>query len=367
ASVELALELGGAYLEARQDAKATALTDKLLASPDLAKAPPEARGSIYVLAGKSLFNQHKIKEARQRFESARGLRPNDITIQRGLVLAINEQAFEADKDPRAAQTLLEQALTVDPQSAVTITNLAILAIDRGECDGARQQLAKLEGIRGHDTVVRARLIARTYLCGPRPDVKKASEAYAAAEREARKANATLSLAEIYTEWAPLTWESDLGDAIDKLEIAVQSASGEPSIAAAAKRNLALALFRRGWRLMRDGKATEAAADFEKATRDPSVLKGTEPPAFEFSYALSLLDAGRAPEAAKIFRSLAAKGGQSAYLKGAYARFGTQLFAAYASYRNGSLAARQQAAGEFAKLLNEGGLGDKTRELLAATW
>jgi tetratricopeptide (TPR) repeat protein len=366
-SVELALELGGAYLEARQDAKATALTDRLLASADIAKAPPEARGNVYVLAGKALFNQHKIKEARQRFEAARELRPNDITIQRGLVLTINEQALEADKDPRAALALLEQALAVDPQSSVTVTNLALLAIDRGDCEAARQQLARLESIRGHDTVIRARLIARSYLCGGRPDVKRASEAYAVAEREAKKANAALALAEIYTEWAPLTWDADLGDAVDKLEIAVQNSAGEPTVAAAAKRNLALALFRHGWRLMREGKASEAAADFEKATRDPSVLKGTEPAAFEFSYALSLLDVGRAPEAARMFRSLASRGGQAAYLKGAYARFGSQLFAAYASYRNGSIAARQQAAADFAKLVNEGGVGDKVRELLAATW
>jgi Flp pilus assembly protein TadD len=366
-SVELALELGGAYLEARQDAKTTALTERVLASPELTRAPAEARGNVLVLSGKALFNQHKLKEARQRFESARELRPADITIQRGLVLTINEQAFETDREPRAAQGLLDQALAIDPQSPVTITNLAVLAIDRGECDAARQQLGKLESIRGHDTVIRARLLARTYLCGARPDPRKAGEAYAAAEREAKKANASMSLAEIYTEWAPLTWDGDLSDAVEKLEIAVATASQDPAVATAAKRNLALALFRRGWRLMRDSKATEAAADFEKALRDPGVLKGTEPQALEFSYALALLDAGRAPEAAKLFRGLAAKGGQTSYLKGAYARFGSQLFGAYASYRNGTPAARQQAAAELAKLLTEPGLGDKVKELLAACW
>ena len=375
-SIELALELGGAYLEARQDAKAAALTERLLAAADIAKAPPEARGSVLVLAGKAQFNQHKLKEARSRFEAARELRPGDITIQRGLVITINEQAFEADTPggsapglprERAAQTLLDQALAIDPQSPVTISNLAVLAIDRGECDAARQQLGKLESIRGHDTVARARLLARTYLCGSRPDVKKASEAYAAAEREAKKANAQLALAEIYTEWAPLTWDGDLADAIEKLEIAVQSSTGDATVGSAAKRNLAIALFRRGWRLMRDSKPGEAAADFEKAVRDPGVLKGSEPPAFEFSYALALLDSGRAPEAAKLFKTLAGRGGQAGYLKGAYAKYGSQLFAAYASYRNGTIAARQQAAAEFAKLMTEPGLGEKARELLAATW
>jgi Tfp pilus assembly protein PilF len=366
-SVELALELGGAYLEARQDAKTTILTDRLLASAELGKASAEVRGNVLVLAGKALFNQRKLRDARQRFEAARELRPNDITVQRSLVLTINEQAFEADKEPRAAQGLLDQALVVDPQSPVTITNLAVLAIDRGECDSARTYLAKLESIRGHDTVVRARLVARTYMCGARPELKKALDAYGIAEREAKKANATMALAEIYTEWAPLTWDVDLPDAVEKLELAVQTAAQDPTVSIAAKRNLALALFRRGWRLMREGKAAEATVDFERATRDPSVLKGTEPPAFEFSYALALLDAGRAPEAGKLFRSLAAKGGQASYLKGAYARSGSQLFAAYASYRNGSVAARQQAAADFAKLANETGLGDKVKDLIAACW
>jgi lipopolysaccharide biosynthesis regulator YciM len=366
-SVELALELGGAYLEARQDARTVALTDRMLGGASAPKLPADARGNLLVLAGKAQFNQHKLKEARQRFEAARELRPADVTVQRGLVLTINEQAFEADKDPRAAQVLLDQALAIDPQSPVTITNLAVLAIDRGECDAARQQLGKLESIRGHDTVARTRLMARTYLCGARPDPRRAGEAYAAAEREARKASAQLALAEIYTEWAPLTWDTDLNDAIEKLETAVQSSTGDPAIAAAAKRNLAIALFRRGWRAMRDGKASEAAADFEKATRDPGVLRGSEPSAFEFSYALALLDGGRAPEAARLFRGLAARGNQTSYLRGAYARFGIQLFAAYASYRNGSLPARQQAVAEFARLLNEPGLGDKVKELLAACW
>jgi lipopolysaccharide biosynthesis regulator YciM len=366
-SVELALELGGAYLEARQDARAVALTDRMLGGADGTRLPAEARGNLLVLAGKAQFNQHKLKEARQRFEAARELRPADVTVQRDLVLTLNEQAFEADKDPRAAQVLLDQALAIDPQSPVTITNLAVLAIDRGECDAARQQLAKLDSIRGHDTVARARLLARSYLCGARPDPLRAAQAYALAEREARKASAQLALAEIYTEWAPLIWDTDLADAVEKLEAAVASSTGDPTIATAARRNLAIALFRRGWRSMRDGKAGDAAADFDKATRDPGVLKASEPAAFEFSYALALLDSGRAPEAAKLFRGLAAKGGQTSYLKGSYARFGTQLFAAYAGYRNGSLATRQQAAAELAKLLNEPGLGDKIKELLAACW
>ncbi len=366
-SAELAIELGGAYLEGKQDAKATALTDRLLAGQVLAKAPPEARASVLVLAGKSLFNQRKLKEARARFEAAQQLRPNDVTIQRGLVMTINEQAFESGRDPKLAQALLEQALPIDPSSPVTLTNLAVLAIERGECDGAQGQLVRLEQIRGRDEVTRTRLLARTYLCAARPDPRKASEAYAAAEREAKKSSAAPSLAEIYTEWAPLLWDTDLPGAIDKLELAVQTSAQDPDIGGAAKRNLALALFRRGWKLMRDGKPADAASDFERAARDPSVLEGTEPLAFDFAAALAQLEAGRTAEAAKLFKTIGSKGNSGAYLKNPYAKVGAQFFAAYANYRSATLPARQQAAVDFGKLENEPGFGDKIRALLASTW
>jgi lipopolysaccharide biosynthesis regulator YciM len=310
-SLELATELGGAYLEAKQDAKTTALTDKLLAGPAIAKAPPEQRAAVLVLAGKALFNQKKLKEARQRFESARDLRAADVQIQRALVTTINEQAYAEGKDLKAAQTLLEQALAVDGASPITLTNLALLSIERGDCDGAQRQLTKLNDVRGADGVVTARLLARAHLCGTKPDPRKAIEAFTAAEREAKKANAQLALAEIYTEWAPLTWDVDLASAIEKLELAATISASSPEIAPAAKRNLALALYRRGWRLMREGKGADAATDFERATRDTSVLRGTEPLAFEFSLALAQLDANRAAEAAKLFRTLAGKGSQVA--------------------------------------------------------
>ncbi len=363
-SMELAIELGGAYLEGKQDAKATALTDRLLAAPDMAKASVEQHSAVLEISGKAFYNQRKLREARQRFEAAAELHKGDIQIQRALVETINEQAFET-KEPKAAQTLLDQALAVDPGSPTTLTNMAIMSIDRGDCDAAQRQLLKLQSTRGSDTVVTARMLARTYLCAAKPDPKRAAEAYAAAEKEAKKANATLALAEIYIEWAPLIWDTDLGDAVDKLETAVQIGGQDPDVGPAAKRNLALGLYRRGWKLMRENKTTDAVADFERAVRDPSVLKGTEPLAFDFSYAVALLDTGRSGDAAKLFRSLAQKGNQASYLKGPYAKVGTQFFAAYANYRTQTGPARQQACTELAKL--EGDLGGKAKELVASCW
>jgi lipopolysaccharide biosynthesis regulator YciM len=365
-SLELALELGAAYLEAQQDAKATQLTDKVLAAPELGKAPADQHAAILVLAGKALFNQHKLKEARARFESAQQLKANDVQIQRALIETINSQGIEvAAKDPKAAQVLLEQALGIDASSPITLTNIAVLAIDRGDCDTAQRELVRLGSVRGSDAVLTARLLGRSFLCGTRPDPKRAAEAFASAEREAKKANAQLSLAEIYTEWAPLTWDADLAGSVEKLEQAVQIASQDPEVAPAAKRNLALALYRRGWKNLHDNKAQEAATDFERATRDPSVLKGSEPLAFDFSYAIALLDSGRGDQAAKLFKSLATRGNQGAYLKAPYAKIGAQYWAAYANYRTASGPARAAACDELAKL--EGDLGSRVRDLIASCW
>jgi hypothetical protein len=117
--------------------------------------------------------------------------------------------------------------------------------------------------------------------------------------------------------------------------------------------------------MNSGKVGDAAADFERALRDPSVLKGTEPLAFEFSYALALLDTGRNGEAAKLLRQLAAKGNEGAYLKGAYARIGADFFAAYASYRSSTGAQRQKACGDLARLAPQ--LGGQAKDIVAACW
>jgi tetratricopeptide (TPR) repeat protein len=365
-SLELATELGAAYLDAKLDAKATALTDKVLARPELGKAPATQRAAVLVLGGKSLFNQHKLREARQRFEAARGLEPADIPIQRALISTINEQALEVSaRDVKSARVLLDQALAIDASSTTTLTNIAVLAIEHDDCAVAQRQLQKLKDVRGSDTVLTLRLLARSYLCGSGSNVKKATEAFAAAEREAKKANAQLALAEIYAEWGPLLWDTDLDGAVAKLELAVNVSSQDPDVAPAAKRNLALALYRRGWRAMHDGKSSEAAADFERATRDPSVLKGSEQLAFDFSYAAALLDTGRSGEAAKIFKQLAARGNQGTYLRGPYARAGSQFFSAYASYRNATGSARASACNELAR--HETELGGKVKELVASCW
>ena len=369
-SYELAAELGGAYLAARQDERALDKVDRLINSKDFATASADDRAAVVLISAKAQYNLGKLAVARQRFEAAVQIRPKDSQLQRALVETINAQAWAAlAKDERAAQALLEEAAGVDARSPMTALNLAVLAIDRGDCDGAQRHLAKLEGNQRGYAMGYERLLARTFLCGKKPDKTKAAEHYAAAETEAKKNNANLVVAEIYTEWAPLQFESDLDAAVEKLSVAVQFSAQVPEVATAAKRNLALALFLRGWRSIKTGKSAEAVADFERATREPALLRGTEPAAFDFSHALALLDKGDNNAAAAIFKDLAGKGNQGAYLKPPYNKVGSQFFGAYASYRSNNAAARQKAAGEFTELQSgaSGAFATKVRQLIASSW
>ncbi len=358
-STELALELGGAYLETRQDAKVVTLIDGLVGAASFASAGLADRAAALVLVGKARFNTRELDKARGRFEEAHKLLPAELAIRRALVLTINEQAV--GKDLKAARTLLDQAAAIDPASPVTVANYAVLSLAAGECDAARTRLTTLEGIRGHDPALRLRLLAKSYTCGARPDLKRASETYAAAEKAARRSNA--SVAELYLEWAPLLWDADPDDAVAKLELALRGS--DPDLAVVARRTLALALYRRGWKRLRDGKAADAVGDLERA-RDPG-LRGTEVQVVELSYALALLDANRAADAAKIFKAVLVRGDHSQYLKPPFAKI-PGLFTAYANYRTGTLASRQQAATELTKLEGEAqAFAPRLRELLAGTW
>ncbi len=370
-SRELAIELGSAYLAARRDKDALIVADQQVARKDFATASPEEAVGLYLVSAKALYNQGKLTVARARFESAVALRPKDVQVRRGLVETINAQAGTAlDKnDPKTAQAFLEEAAGVDARAPMTALNMAVLSIEKNDCEGAQRQLDKLKGNRRGYALVYERLMGRTFLCVKKPDRAKAAGHFVEADKEARKLQANLLSAEIYTEWAPLMLDSNLDDAVEKLAAAVQFSAQVPEVGQAAKRNLALALFRRGWRSIKAGKATEAAADFERATREPALLRGTEPPAFEFSYALALLDKGDNNEAGRIFKNLAQKGNQGAYLRPPYNKVGSQFFGAYAEYRSNNPASRQKAAGEFTALQGgaTGGFAVKVKDLIASSW
>jgi lipopolysaccharide biosynthesis regulator YciM len=368
--LDLGIELGGAYLAARKDDRALATADRLIASKEFASAPADKAADLYLVSGKAQYNQGKLVVARQRFEAAVQLKPKDVQVRRGLVETINAQAWNAyqNKDARGAASFLAEAGRVDERSPMTALNLGVLALDKGDCDAAVAHLERLSGQRGY-TMIYERLAGRAQLCAKRPNKARAAEHFARADEEAAKNQANLMKAEIYTEWAPLLLDSKLDEAVEKLDIAVRFAAQTPEVVTAAKRNLAVALFRRGWRNIKAGKDADAVADLERATREPALLKGTEPSAFEFSYALALLEKGDNAEAGKIFKALAAKGNQGAYLRSPYNTVGSQFFGAYTDYRTNNATSRQKAATDFTKISGgaTGAFAAKVRDLIASSW
>ncbi|HUH04950.1 MAG TPA: tetratricopeptide repeat protein [Kofleriaceae bacterium] len=376
-SPRLIVELGNAYLASGQDDKALARTEAAINANSFAAQDKAMQVDLLRVAGAAAYNLANVQgekkaldpeQARKHFEAASALNRKNVAVRIGLVRTINLQAYRAytGKDAKKAEVYLGEALEVNKREPMSNQNLAVLRIEAGDCDGARQRLAALSKARNY-ALTYNRLMARTYLCQKKADKVKAAEHFARAEKAA--GNANLVRAEIYTEWAPLLWDKDLDRAVEMLESAVQFTAQNPTLAKSANRNLALALFRRGWRDMRSRKAASAADDFARASRDPRVLKGTEPEAFEFSEALAQLERGDSATASKLFAKLAKGGKQGAYLKAPYDKVGAQFFGAYAKYRSGNAAQQRQAASEFQGMLGgaKGAFGSNVRELLAAAY
>ncbi len=368
---DLIIELARAYLAAREDQKALARVEAAMSAKSFETLAEEKKVNLLVLAGKAAYNiaakdpKNSAATARKHFAAAYQLRPKDVTVRIGLVRTINLEAYRERKDPKKAEAFLDEAYQIDKNAPSTNQNLAVLDIERGDCDAARQKLGALAKARAY-ALTYHRLLARTYLCGKHRDEAKAADHYARAEKEASGAN--LMRAEIYIEWAPLVWDKDLDKAVDMLESAAQFTAQSPDLGPMAQRNLALALFRRGWRdLHKGGDPGRAADDFARASRDPGVLKGTELEAFEFSEALARLERNDNQTASKLFDKLAKSKGS--YLKAPYDKVGAEFFGAYAKYRAGSPANRRQAVTDFNKLSRgaKGAFARTLRELQAATY
>lgn len=359
----LAGELGSAYLASEQDKMALATVDRFITGSSFDSAPARQRATMLLIAARSLYNQGEARDARARYEAAYKLRPKDVKVRIGLVQTINLQAATllGKGDTSRAERLLLEAMDIDRRAQLTNQNLAVLALERGQCDAAKHFLEPLAGMR-NQALVYHRLRARALLCQQQPDAAAAAEHYARAEKEARdpKRQANLVLAEIYTEWAPLLMANDIDQAVDKLKLAVQLAVQTREVGEAAQRNLAIALFRRGWRNMRAGKQAAALDDFRGALQERQVLRGTEPAAFEFSLALAYLERGDATRAMRIFETLGAADGRERYLKAPYDKLGAEFFRGYAKYRSDNGKLREQAATELGRLQR------KAREAFAAT-
>jgi hypothetical protein len=178
------------------------------------------------------------------------------------------------------------------------------------------------------------------------------------------------VAEIYTEWAPLSFDTDLDDAVEKLTVAVQFSAQVPEVATAAKRNLALALFRRGWRSIKAGKAVRGGRRLR--ARDPraGAAQGHRAGGVRSSPTRSRCSRrATTPPPRTSSRTSPARATRGAYLRAPYNKVGSQFFGAYADYRSANPQARQKAADEFTALQGgaTGAFATKVRSLIASSW
>jgi tetratricopeptide (TPR) repeat protein len=371
----LAIALADAYLGLADDARALTVAESVINLASFDRTAAVDRAALRLAAGKAAYNLRKGAQARGHLVAARALSARDVEVRDALVAVIQREAHDAFTagDLAAADALLKEAATVHPEAASVRVSRAVLSLKAGDCAGAQGHLAGVGAAVGYVGVYH-RLMARSFTCLPTPDLARAVQHYGQAEQEARRTGDNLLLAEVHAEVAPLLARQGAAsqEVVTRLEDAVQFA-GAPehrtTIADPARRNLAVALYRRGWALLREGKAEAAVADFERASREPRLLRGIEPLAFECSLALAQLDRGETTEAARLFKALADKGDQGAYLRAPYDKVGATFFAAYAGYRNGNRAQREGAAREFQRLAGSasGAFKGKVNELLASSW
>jgi tetratricopeptide (TPR) repeat protein len=364
-NVTLAAELGASYIAVKDDDKALARVEPLI------KADPK-NVDLLVISGRALYNKGKYEQSLQRYQQAYEARPDEAKIRIGLVQAVNVQAYRhiEKKQLAKAEKLLLKAHGFDKSATLTNKNLAVMAISANKCDRAIGYLGALKNNRG-SALIYHRLMGRAHLCKPKRDESQARTHYKKAADLAKKTDKLL-LAEIYTEWAPLLVKTDLEGAATKLSAAVSSSSRNPEIGKAAKRNLAVVLFRRGWARMRSGKREEAIKDFDRAALDERVLDKNEANAFNFSLALALLESSRQDDidrAGQILAKLGKQGGQNKYLKAPYNKLGTAFFSAYAGYRSRNKTQLKGAAATFRRLVPtaKGNLGKKVRDLVSASY
>ncbi len=329
----------------------------------------ERNTRLMALAGEGYYGAGQLDKARAMLERALASTRNDTRIRSLLVDTINRQAaarFEAD-DLQGAEKLLHEARDLDADSTRTNFNLGLVAVQKGDFqEGIRYLNVRLQ--RTPSDLLTNRLLGKAYL--GLGNEAKAQEHYAKAAQEATARRSLSVLAEIAIEWAPLLIKAGkVDEAVDRLEQAGQYARGQP-FEKAARRNLALATFRRGYERLRARRAAEAVTDLENALKDTSVLQPGEVDLMNFALGLAYLDSGQANRATGLFAQSARRGAVP-FLKAPFDTVGADFFTAYTLYRDNAPASRARATGMFEKLAAQRNvnpvLAAKIRELLRSTW
>ena len=344
-SPEIVAELAWAYYSSGKPQEAATIAGKGLEIQGQSDNP-----RLHGIKAQAHYTAGELPRALEHYKRVTAMRKNDREARSGVVNTLNRMAavpFQAG-NLAEAERILTEALRHDNRALSTNFNLGLVFIERDEFAKAVERL-RVRQKRTPNDLLTNRLLAKAYLNAG--DDKAAAQHYAQAEEEARRLRNFPILAEIYTEWAPLVLGSDLDRGVDMLEQAVQYSAGQP-FARAAKRNLQVAYFQRGYDRLKNGNEQAAISDMEGATREPALLVGAEEDVFSFALGLAYLGAGQGQKARTTFLAVQRKSGkgQEDWLQSPYDQVGIELMLAYANYREGSSKSRVAAAGDFAKLL-----------------
>jgi tetratricopeptide (TPR) repeat protein len=357
-SVTLTVELGRAYLDTGDDRQAYDLVRKLMA-----KGASSAQ--LHVVAARAQYNRGRPDKAREQFLKAYELSPKSSRIRQGLVQSIVLEAHRArtDGDNGSAARLLAEARAVNPKASLVNRNLAVLAIERGDCDAALEPLEAF-GAAGVDTHIYHRLSARAELCRKSPDPARATKHFEEGEKAARRMRDNLVLAELYIEWAPSLFDSDIDGAIDKLEQAIQFAARDKSARQAASRNLALALLQRAANHLGGGKLRLAEQDLVRAKESNKLRSVAE------SSRLDLLNSLLRAERGQSVR-LPKRGGEyrAELFSPKFRKTGSPLVRAYIRGRSTKRKVKLAGASELVLLQRrvKGRQAEQLADIAAATW
>lgn len=365
-------QLGRTYLALASWNQAIATLEHAVSlKPDHISEASDLLGRAYIGAGRLDDAQAAYQIA---YDKSRG---GDTFSVGGLVYVLNSKAIKAATSGGAAtaETLLGQALALDPSRLETNRNLAVVALLAGKPDDALAPLDKVLA-RVRSDLVANRLYGRALLA--KGDGAGAAKYYDTAMSQALRSGSGAAIAEVESEQAALFVGRHGDGDLDRAIAALDDAAGRPGVPSAMvpiiRRARALAYAQRGLAELKARKGDAAAHDLGMATSDPGLLTGGEPFELRFALGLAELEAGHAQPALDAFRSAvpatSAKGSATAsFLASPYDKLGPEFFTAYAEYRLGEPRARDAAATVFAHLLPHAAAGeaDLLRQLLRSTY
>ena len=298
----------------------------------LAKNPVQDQAAYMSVYGLAALRVGKSEEAYTILKKALQLRPKHENDEENLVIAMMDLSHRAVQsgDIGRATALLEEALSIRPQDARLIRNLAVLLLMQKKSTDALALLDRGLTLAPADFYL-IRLKGRALMA-----LEKYSDAIQvltdARNRSRRFATDVQARVEMDLGVA-MALVDNVEQAVTMFQEALSNALSEPELARLIEVNVVRSLIARASARLADGKGTEALADLEAVDSYKRVkLSAEEQRQMQFLMAMANLEQGKFKEAETIISTLSKAGPLSNLFKAPYDEFGPELLRAYIAYR-----------------------------------